>query len=234
MEPDPLISDANGAAEPRSPGRPRCEHTCEAIREAALSLMEERGFVGLTVEEIAARAGASKATVYRWWTGKAALVVDAFFAKVSPHMGFTDTGSVRTDFIQQMRHVVRQMNSPNGRVLASLVAGAQIDEALAEAFRSRWLRLRRDEGMTAVRRGVERGELREGVDTEFLFDMLYSPLYFRLLVRHQPLTDAVVEQIVDAVLGGLAPRADGRGGKGWGGGTEGGGGESGQGSAAAL
>lgn len=166
-------------------------------------MLEERGFLALTVEEIAARAGASKATVYRWWSGKAALIVDAFFNKVSPLLGFSDTGSLRSDFIQQMGHVVHEMNSSSGRVLASLVAGAQIDEALAEAFRTRWLKQRRDEGAHVLKRAVDRGELPPNLDREFVFDLLYSPLYFRLLVRHQPLTDELVARIVDTVFAGL-------------------------------
>lgn len=194
-------------AEPaRGPGRPRCGETCSAIRDAALEILAERGFVALTIEEVASRAGASKATVYRWWPGKAALIVDAFFAKVIPALSFPDTGSIRTDVLQQMRQVVEQMNGPSGKALAALVAGAQMDEALAEGFRTRILTLRRAEGMKAVRRGIERGELPADIDGEFFFDMLYSPLYFRLLVRHQPLNAALVEQVVDLVLRGLQPR----------------------------
>lgn len=188
--------------EGRQPGRPRCEETCGAIREAALKVLEERGFMGLTIEEVAARAGAGKATVYRWWSGKGELIVDAFFAKVAPQLGFKDTGSLRGDFTQQMRLLVNQMRGPNGKVLAALIAGAQMDEALADAVRTRWITLRRAEGRKAVDRAVSRGELPKDVDVHFLFDLLYSPLYFRLLVRHQPLTEELADRIVDAVLDG--------------------------------
>lgn len=187
----------------RGPGRPRCEHTCAAIRDAALAILEERGFLGLTVEAIAARAGAGKATVYRWWNGKSDLLVDAFFTKVSPQLAFPDTGTLRGDFVEQMRLLVKQMQGPNGKVLAALIAGAQMDDAMATAVRDNWITLRRAEGRKAVDRAIVRGELATDTDVQFLFDLLYSPLYFRLLVRHQPLTDELAERIVDAVLGGL-------------------------------
>lgn len=190
--------------ETRSPGRPRCGQTCDAIRDAALSLLEERGFLGLTVEEIASRAGASKATVYRWWSGKSALLVDAFFTRVSPQLGFEDTGSVRDDFVLQMTQLVKQMQGPNGKVLAALIAGAQMEEELAESVRTRWLNLRRAEGRKTVDRAITRGELPADIDLQLLFDLLYSPLYFRLLVRHQPLNEEFVVRIVDAVLSGLS------------------------------
>lgn len=197
-------SDAKSPTVDRTPGRPRCEHTCEALRQAALDIIEKKGFLGLTVEAIAAQAGASKATVYRWWSGKSELLVDAFFTKISPDLKFPETGSLRTDCVAQMRMLVEQMNGPNGKVLASLLAGAQMDEGMADAVRTRWLALRRVEGRKVIDRAIARGELEATIDTDFLFDLLYSPLYFRLLLRHRPLTDDLVEKIVDAVLRGIS------------------------------
>lgn len=199
------IAHPSPGPDSKMPGRPRCEQTCEAIRAAAMDILTEKGFLGLTMEEVATRAGASKATVYRWWSSKGELLVDAFFTRVAPQLGFPDTGSVRRDFVDQMKLVVAQMKGPNGKVLAALIAGAQMDEGLAEAVRKRWLAPRRAEGKKTIARAIARGELPAHADVEFLFDMLYSPLYFRLLVRHQPLTDEFVERIVDTVLGGLAP-----------------------------
>lgn len=201
----PQPSPTPPASQPRLPGRPRCEETCFAIRDAALTLLAERGFAALTIEEIAQRAGSSKATVYRWWSGKGELVVDAFFAKMFAVVPFPDTGSIRGDFLEQMRIMVSELRGPNGKVLAALLATAQMDEVLAESVRTRWIARRRAEGQKTVDRAIARGELAAGADLQLLFDMLYSPIYFRLLLRHQPITEEFAEQIVNIVLVGFAP-----------------------------
>lgn len=201
-------SDAKQASTHRPPGRPRCEETTLAIRTTALELLAERGFATLTIEEIAKRCGSSKATVYRWWSGKSELVVDAFFAKMFAVVPFPDTGSIRGDFLEQMRVMIAELNGPSGRVLAALLATAQMDEALAESVRTRWIARRKAEGQKTLDRAIARGEVSAGTDLQLLFDLLYSPIYFRLLLRHQPITEAFAEQIVDTVLKGFATRGE--------------------------
>ena len=105
-----------------------------------------------------------------------------------------------------MRLVVRELAGPSGRVLATLLACAQMDAHLLEAFRTRWLALRRAEGRLALARGVERGELPRAVDPDFVLDALYSPLYFRLLVQHQSIDERFGSDLVDLVFdAGRAP-----------------------------
>lgn len=194
----------------RKPGRPRSEDRCRAIRGATLGLLVENGFADLTIESIAARAGVGKATVYRRWPSKADLVVHAFFETVAPRMRIGDSGDLRADFRQQMRVVVREMAGPNGRVLATLLACMQMDPTLGESFRTRWLAVRRAEGRMAIERGIERGELPRGTDPAFVLDALYSPLHFRLLAGHGPLTPEFSDQLVDLVFDGLQSRGAAR------------------------
>ncbi len=188
---------------PQRLGRPRCPKATKAIVRATLSLLRRSGFAGLTIDAVAERAGVGKATIYRWWPNKAALVVDAFFSHVSPRLPFADTGSVRGDFRSQMQLVVDEMCGPNGRLLAQLVSATQTDAELRRAFRERWLRPRRAEGLPAIARAIARGELPRNVDIEFLFDSLYGPLYLRLLFEHAPLTPAFVERLVAITFDGL-------------------------------
>lgn len=197
VPPTPLVP-------PRPPGRPRSEHLCRAIRTAALDLLVKHGFSDLTIEAISARAKVGKATVYRRWPCKADLIVDAFFETVSPRVRFGDSGSLREDLRTQLRLVVREMMGPHGRVLATLLACMQLDEHLKEAFRTRWLELRRAEGRTAIQRGIDRGEIAASIEPDFVLDALYSPLYFRLMVGHQPLSVGYGDQLVDLVFDGLA------------------------------
>lgn len=203
---EPASSGPDTAAEARKPGRPRNEDACRAIRDTALHLVVANGFAGVTIESIAERAGVAKATVYRRWTCKAELIVHAFFETVAARVRIQDSGDIRADFRQQLRLVVREMAGPNGRVLATLLACMQMDASLAEAFRTRWLAVRRAEGRSALERGIERGEIARGTDPDFVLDALYSPLHFRLLAGHGPLTTQFSDQIVELVFDGLSAR----------------------------
>ena len=132
--------------------------------------------------------------------------MDAFLELVSPELAFPDTGEAKEDFREQMQKIVKLMNSPRGEVLASVIGCGQADEELIAAFRENWLMPRREAAKEIWQRGVERGELKEGIDPEVAIDALYSPLFYRLLLKHQPLTDKLVNELVDVVMNGLASR----------------------------
>lgn len=198
-----ILNKEDSAVAVRRPGRPRSEKRCLAIRGAALKLLVERGFSEVTIESIAALAGVGKATIYRRFPSKADLIVHAFFETVAPLVRIRDSGDLRADFRQQLRLVVREMAGPNGRALATLLACMQMDAELAESFRTRWLAVRRAEGRTALVRGIERGEIPRGTDPDFVLDALFSPLHFRLLAGHGPLSTDFSDRIVDLVFDGL-------------------------------
>ena len=188
----------------RGRGRPRSDEAHQNILQAANSLVNEVGFAELTIEAIAARAGVGKPTIYRRWSSKARLVMDAFLATTAPELAFPDTGSVLEDIRLQMRQLVNVMNSPRGQVIATLIGGGQTDAELIAAFRENWLSGRRATCGEVFKKGVERGELRADVDIEVAIDALYSPLFYRLLLKHAPLTDSFVDELVDVVMKGLA------------------------------
>ena len=185
-------------------GRPRSPETRAKILKAAYEMLNEVGFMDLTIEGVAARAKVGKPTIYRRWKTKAALAMDAFLEAVNPELAFPDTGSAKEDFREQMQKIVRLMNSPRGEVLASVIGCGQADEELIAAFRENWLTPRRKDAKRIFQRGVERGELKEGIDAEVVIDALYSPLFYRLLLKHQPLTKKLVDELVDVVMMGIA------------------------------
>ena len=187
-------------------GRPRSPETRAKILKAAYEILNEVGFMDLTIEGVAARAEVGKPTIYRRWKTKAALAMDAFLEFVTPEIAFSDTGSASEDFREQMQKIVKLMNSPRGEVLASVIGCGQADEELIGAFRENWLTPRRKDAIAIFQRGVERGELREGIDAEVVIDALYSPLFYRLLLRHQPLTKKLVNELVDLVMKGITKR----------------------------
>lgn len=193
---------SSGGSPKRPPGRPRSEPARVAILRSTLKLLGQNGFSDLTIEAVAAHANVGKATVYRWWPNKAALITDAFASSTGRKLNFPDTGSVFTDMNQQMRQVVKIFRSPRGRILSAILAAGQSDKDVIGAFRERFMKPRRQEAYATIRRGIQRGELRANVDLDVLLDSLYGPIYMRFLIRHDKLTTNFVDSLCKLVLGG--------------------------------
>ena len=198
-----LISQATPARPnaKRPPGRPRSEKSRQAILRSTLKfLRRDGGFPDLSIEAIASDANVGKATVYRWWPNKAALVADAFACSAEEELQFPDTGSVRKDMSLQMRRLIRIFRSPRGKVVAALLAGGQSDPELIEAFRERFLWPRRKQAYRTLQRGIHRGELPRDSNLDLLLDSLYGPIYMRFLIRHDELREDFADQICGVVL----------------------------------
>lgn len=181
------------------------ERTDEAIRSAALSLLEERSLAEMTVDEVAARAHVSKASVYRRWPSKGTLAFDAFLADYLRRQPELDTGSFRGDLHGALQGWARAVRRPTtARTLRGLVAEVQRDPELADAWRERFVEPVRARHRRIIERAVGRGELSPAVDGEMLLDLLYGPAYHRLLHGHLPVTDRFVDQVVDAVVAAAA------------------------------
>lgn len=190
------------ATETKRPGRPRDESARKRILAAALELMEEVGFRHATVDAIADRAAVGKATVYRWWPNKAAILIEALREAVAPHLSFPQTGNLKDDLRKQMTQFVRMLSGRRGRMLAAFIAAAQSDSDVAEALWNYWGKPRRGAAIEAFRIKQQQKQLPEDVDVEFLLDALYGPLYYRLL-WNLPLSVAYAIKIVDFVMAGL-------------------------------
>jgi AcrR family transcriptional regulator len=120
-------------ARKRPPGRPRSEQARLAILRGTLQLLGENGFPDLTMEAVAAHAGVAKATVYRWWPNKAALIADAFASSATRKLHFPDTGSLVTDMSRQMRQLIKVFRSRRGRIVSAILGAGQSDRALVAA-----------------------------------------------------------------------------------------------------
>lgn len=195
----------------RPPGRPRSEAARQAILRSTLSILSKSGFSNFTIEEVAERAGVGKATVYRWWPNKGALIADAFASSTRRRLRFPDTGSVYTDMSQQMRQLIKIFRSRRGRIVSAILAAGQSDPDLIEAFRERFLWPRRREAYATLRRGIQRGELRKDLDPDLLLDSLYGPIYMRFLIQHDRLTPDFVDRLCALVLSGVRPAKTNRG-----------------------
>jgi AcrR family transcriptional regulator len=188
----------------RLPGRPRSEQARRAIFRSTLKLLQRSSFSGLTIEAVAADANVGKATVYRWWPNKGALVVDAFASSAADELHFPNTGSVYRDISLQMAQFVGILHSQRGRIVAALLAGGQTDPELLQAFRDRFLRPRREEAYKTLRRAIKRGELPADLDLDVTLDTLYGAIYMRFLIQHRPLNETYIRQVCRMVLGGAA------------------------------
>jgi AcrR family transcriptional regulator len=199
----PSSSTAQDRPRPR-PGRPRSEQSRTAVLRATSQLMLEVGLRAMTTEEIASRSGASKATIYKWWSNKYAVAVEAFLSAMFAEAADPDTGSAREDFRIALRGVCHFYASPSGRVFAQLVGEAQFDPQVAVELRDHFVGSRRKQVRTIWDRGVARGELRPDVDPEVAIDLMFGPAMYRLVAGHAPLEDAAADAIVDAAMRGMA------------------------------
>jgi AcrR family transcriptional regulator len=203
-----------GETAPETPrrGRPRSEKARLAILESAAELLLAQGLSAVSMDAVAERAGVSKATIYRWWPTKETLALDALYNEWSAaRPRARDTGTLRGDLMSLMRPWARLAGSrPYGRVIAALITEARTDPAFAEEYRTRFLEPRRDQARAIFRRAIERGEIPADTKVEVALDVLWGPLYHRLLHGHAPLNERFVRDVVDTVLEGIVPGQPGR------------------------
>ena len=180
-------------------GRPRSEKARVAILKATMNLLEQTAVQDLSIEAIASEFGVSKTTIYRWWPSKASVVIGAF---VEHHVVQTPVRrdvSPREALINHMTALVHEYAGLPGRIVAQIIAVGQSDAEVVREFRERFWYSRRSILRELFSEGQRMGEFKRGVDPEFLLDVLYAPIYFRLLWRHMPLDDNFVEELVDNI-----------------------------------
>ncbi len=172
---------------------------------AAAGLLLDRGLAEVSMDAVAARAGVSKATIYRWWPTKETLALDVLYQEWASVPPARDTGSLRGDLLSLLLPWARLARSrPYGRLMAALITESRADPAFGRRYRERFVEPRRDQARAVFRRATERGEIPAAVKVEVALDMLYGPIYHRLLHGHAPLTDQFVTDVVDATLNGIA------------------------------
>jgi AcrR family transcriptional regulator len=186
------------------PGRPRSEQSRAAVLRATSELMQEIGLRAMTTEQIAARSGTSKATLYKWWPNKYGVAIEAFLSEMLAESADPDTGTAHEDFRILLRGLCHFYRGPSGRVFAQLIGEAQFDPAVAAVLRGRLVHSRRELAREIWDRGVARGELRPDIDHEVAVDLILGPALYRLMTRHSPLDDAAADAIVDAAMRGIA------------------------------
>jgi AcrR family transcriptional regulator len=184
----------------RAPGRPRSEEARLAILGAAVALVAAGGSAVATMDAIARRAGVSKQTVYRWWSSPAEVLLEALNEGAAHIAPLEETGDIRRDLRIFMRRSVLGAREPVRHLLAALMAEAQRDPEFGESFRAGFLATRRGVMRELLEHAVERGEIASELDLDFLVELFFAALWYRLLAASGPLDRRFADDLADTLL----------------------------------
>jgi AcrR family transcriptional regulator len=198
--------DEEAVATTRRPGRRRDESKDDAILLATRELLAERGYDGMTMDAVADRAGAGKATVYRRWPSKVQLTIDAMLCAPGTPMSaddVPDTGSLRSDLL-----AVRfgRKRSDDSELMSGVISAVKENPDVAAAFQQQFVRSRVALMRGLLERAQERGELRDDIDLEMVAAVAPAMIAYRKMVAGHRIDDEFVTQMIDSVILPLAVR----------------------------
>jgi AcrR family transcriptional regulator len=187
----------------RSIGAVRSPEAHRSILAAAREILDESGYAGFTIEAVARRASASKPTIYRWWKGKAALIMEVYEGERETALSVSDRGSLEQELTIRMRNLWRLWQStPLGDALRSIIAEAQADASALAQLRQDFLPKRRASTHTLFARAVARGEISPQADIEAATTLIYSFNLYHLLTD-QLADETAIKHYVRMIVRGL-------------------------------
>ncbi|MGD9795659.1 MAG: TetR/AcrR family transcriptional regulator [Acidimicrobiia bacterium] len=192
---------ATEGASCRRAGRPRDARTDVAVLQAVLDLAAEHGLAHLSMDAVAARAGVAKATIYRRWPSKEALIIESWRCLIAP-VETPDTGTLRGDIELMLSTLLDNLDGRGFDMLAQVAAAARSDEALASALQE-FLAARRQPMRAVLQRYIDRGVLAADLDVDLVADTIVGPLLYRLMLSRSVVDAAVLRSVIDIVLGGV-------------------------------
>jgi AcrR family transcriptional regulator len=195
--PDPTLP----LDKPRA-GRPPSQIARQAILDTAYRILMDEGLGRMTIERVASVAGVGKPTIYRSWNNAQELAMAAFMAR--PESEPTKyRGSTRTAIKAHLKSVITTFASQRGRQITLTMASADPESELAKAFRHQIILKSREIGRTLIQQGIKDGKIEATTRLETILDMLYGPVFFRLLTGHLPLSEDFATQLVDTLFDGI-------------------------------
>jgi len=186
----------------RSAGRPRSEASRTSILDTAYSFLQSNPVAAISTIHIARQAGVSSATVYRWWSTKEALLLDAFLHKANHELFLATTGSPLERLKEYALQVGRFFTGENGIVVARLLTAIQDNAVLRKEFMERVYSPRDMEFRAIVKEAIKKRQLPAGTDVSMFLDTIVGPLFTRLLIRHEQIDEAFVASVFDRVVAG--------------------------------
>ena len=189
------------------PRQLRTEQVHDKVLAAAAQLALEGGLAAATMEAIAARAGVSKRTLYKYWPSRGAVVLEGFMRSAATSWSLPENATVAESFEALAVAAVNLFTeTPAGPLMRSLIADAQSQDEIAKAIRDQWLRPRRAVAADLIRQAIGTGEFRADLDVEVVLDLLFAPIYYRLLLGHENLDQQFAVASVRHLVAGLSPR----------------------------
>jgi AcrR family transcriptional regulator len=187
----------------RKPTIPRQSGTKERALSTAVEILRRDGYSRLTMERVAEQSGVAKTTLYRRWPTKASLCMELYLEVAGRELNDPDTGAVASDLRQIVNTVVYlQTRTVAGPAFIGLIAEAQSNPEASSASLVQFAERRREITRRVLKRAIQRGELREGTDTDLVIDVLGGATTFRLLQGHAPLSRKFADALVTLVLSG--------------------------------
>ena len=190
------------------PHRRRNPEAARAVLSAAVDLLDQSrvGYRGLTMEAVAARAGVSKATLYRWWPDKAHLVLDAYRSKSARDVAGPISGMLSADLRSHLGQLAFALtNLGSARTVADIVLASLDDPNFGRLYRETLLRERREALLHVLTEARRRGQIRAGADLVVAVDTVFGAIHHRLLLTKDPIDGPFVTALCDLLLSGLTP-----------------------------
>ena len=157
------------------------------------------------MEAVARRAKVGKPTLYKWWPSKAALIMAMFYERLAGKpeapKGATEEGVIRA----KMRHLIKEFNGLFGKVMADLIAEGQSDPSILKELYEGHIKVRRESTVADIELGKVNGEFAADIDSELLIDLMFGPVYYRMLLRLGPLTEQFGNDLITQALRGARP-----------------------------
>jgi AcrR family transcriptional regulator len=196
----------------RPRGRPRSVEARRAILKATHELLAEGGLSSVTIEGIAARAGVGKPTIYRTWPNAHAVAMAALMENTDVDgaavrlVDADKPGTALTGLRAQLHEVARVFSAPLGRSVTLMIAASEQETELSKAFRNHFILARRNEGRGFLTSAMSNGEVRRDLDVDVALDMIYAPVFYRLLMGHAPLSARFIDEVLNLAMQGLKRR----------------------------
>lgn len=203
------MSDSPAATSGTSGARPggRAARVVASVLEATQSLLVEVGYNGLSIDEVAARAGVHKTTIYRRWPSKPELVAAAVSESSRQGIPVPDTGALGTDLAAFAKSIVRFVgDSETAGATRSLLAAANDSDELMAVSHGYWAE-RMANAAPIVTRAIERGELAAEVDPAEVIEAVIGPIWVRLLLTGEPITEGLADRTAALITAGLVARS---------------------------
>ena len=189
---------------PRRPGRPVSSTSRQAVLDTAARLLDERGWAGFSIDEVARRSGVSKATIYKHWNGGFDVAADAYGHSVTDAVPAPSTGDVVADLTSVIIRLAEFYATSRGRVIAQLLAAATGQPHGAEVLRDTFFAPRRRAAVALVKHGMANGQLRADLDPELTIDVLFGAMVFRLFNGEAPLQGQAAQTVATTVIRAVA------------------------------